>query len=122
MTGGRAADVVAPRPVGAGREHSSGHAARGAGCAVVRVRLRRAVLAGPPARPAAQRRGLPRRLLPTGSRSFRPSGAALRKQSWSGRPPPSLTVPDTRITVRGHGAFPRLSRGDGMVGSGGVGL
>src|SRR4051794_11233983 len=79
---------------GAGQERPSGHAARGAGCAVVKVRLRRAVLAGPPTHPAAQRRGLPRRLLPTGPRSFRPSGAALRKQSWSGRPPPPLPAPE----------------------------
>ncbi len=60
---GVAGIVVPPRPLGRAQEHPSGHAARGAGCAVVTVRLRRAVLAGPPTRPAAQRRGLPRRLL-----------------------------------------------------------
>ncbi len=40
----------------------------GAGCADVKVRLRGAVPAGPPTRPATKRSGLPRRLLPTGPR------------------------------------------------------
>jgi hypothetical protein len=81
----------------------SGHAARGAGCAVAQVRLRRAVLAGSPTRPGAQRRGLPHRLLPTGPRSFRPAGAALRKQSWSGRPPPPLPAPEQSSVPDGPG-------------------
>ncbi len=67
-------DIVVAAAVGAGQEHPSGHAARGAGCAVVKVRLRRAVLAGPPTRPAAQRRGLPRLLLPTGTKILPPFG------------------------------------------------
>src|SRR4051812_17568380 len=105
---------------GAGQERPSGHAARGAGCAVVKVRLRRAVLAGPPTRPAAQRRGLPRRLLPTGPRSFRPSGASLRKQSWSGRPPPSLPAPEQSSVPDGPGEWVagHLFRGPSRAGFG----
>src|SRR3954471_18308014 len=105
---------------GAGQERPSGHAARGAGCAVVKVRLRRVVLAGPPTRPAAQRRGLPRRLLPTGPRSFRPSGAPLRKQSWSGRPPPSLPAPEQSSLPDGPGEWVagHLFRGPSRTGFG----
>src|SRR4051794_7639886 len=105
---------------GAGQERPSGHAARGAGCAVVKVRLRRAVLAGPPTRPAAQRRGLLRRLLPTRPRSFRPSGASLRKQSWSGRPPPSLPAPEQSSVPDGPGEWVagHLFRGSSRTGFG----
>jgi hypothetical protein len=79
---------------------------------------------GPQTRQAAQRRGLPRRLLLTGPRSFRPAGASLRKQSWSGRPPPSLPAPEQspvpdgpREWVAGH-LFRSPSRFDSGFGTG----
>ena len=108
------------RSLRARHEHPSGPAARGAGYAVVKVHLRRAVLVGPPTRPAAQRRGLPCRLLPTGPRSFRPAGAPLRKQSWSGRPPPALPAPERSSLpdepeewVEGHDPEPPAPEGAG---------
>ena len=72
-------------------------------CAGIGVRLRRTLPVGPPACPAAQRRGLPRRLLPIGTRYFRPTGAALGKQSWSGRPPPPLSALEQSSAPDGPG-------------------
>jgi hypothetical protein len=72
-------------------------------CAGIGVRLRRALPVGPPARPAAQRSGLPCRPPPIEPRYFRPTGAALGKQSWSGRPPPPLLALERSSAPDGPG-------------------
>src|SRR5215210_4170389 len=103
VSGGHAADVVAPRPLGQATSTLRATLRVAPAAPSSRSASGGLSLLVPPTRPAVQRRGLPRRLLPTGPRSFRPSGAALRKQSWSGRPPPSLPAPEQSSVPDGPG-------------------